>query len=142
MNVGTAINVNKQSDGTSKLTINSNFVKINADVDIDTGLVANKITSRGRIDSGPLSGISAGLMGFYSLTGGVSIGLPTPAIPATIMCSGPITSFSSVSAPLGTYGISSSLLGFDVINTLLRKVHTHIAKGGPTSPPLNQEVTI
>jgi len=126
----------------SKLTINSNFVKINADVDIATGLVANKITSRGRIDSGPLSGISAGVMGFYSLTGGVSIGLPTPAIPATIMCSGPITSFSSVSAPLGTYGISSSLLGFDVINTLLRKVHTHVAKGGPTSPPLNQEVTI
>lgn len=125
----------------SKLTIKSNLVKINADVDIETGLVAEKITSRGRIDSGPLSGISAGAMGFFSLTGGISIGLPSPAIPATIMCSGPINSFSSMSAPLGTYGISSSLLGYDVINNLVRKVHTHIARGGPTSPPLNSEVT-
>jgi hypothetical protein len=126
----------------SKLTINSNFVKINADVDIATGLVANKITSRGRIDSGPLSGISAGVMGFYSLTGGVSIGLPTPAIPATIMCSGPITSFSSMSAPLGTYGISSSLLGFDVINTLIRKLHIHISgkPGTPTSTSPSKEL--
>lgn len=125
----------------SKLTINTNYVNINADVDVATNFQANKITSRGRIDSGPLSGISAGLQGFISPFGGISIGLGlVPPVPATIMCSGPITSFSSMSAPLGTYGISASILGFDVVNTLLRKVHTHIARGGPTSPPLQQEL--
>ena len=126
----------------SKLTIKTNLVKINADVDIDTGLVANKITSRGRIDSGPLSGISAGLMGFNSPLGGISIGLINPAIPGTIMSSGPITSFSSMSAPLGTYGISASLLGFDVINTLIRKLHIHISgkPGTPTSTSPSKEL--
>ena len=125
----------------SKLTITSNYVNINADVDVATGLQAGKITSRGRIDSGPLSGISAGLQGFYSLTGGISIGLPTPPVPTTILASGPINSFTSVSAPLGTYGISSSILGFDIINTLIRRLHRHPAPRGETGPPLTFEVT-
>jgi len=125
----------------SKLTITSNYVNINADVDVATNFQANKITSRGRIDSGPLAGISAGLQGFYSATGGISIGLPTPPLSGTIMSIGPITSFTSVSAPLGSFGICSSILGYDVINTLIRKVHIHMTPRGPTSPPLNSEVT-
>jgi hypothetical protein len=122
----------------SKLTIKTSLVNVSGDLQVEEALSAGYIFSRGRIDAG--LGVSAGVMGFHSLFGGIAIGLPTPAIPSTIMCSGPITSFSSVSAPLGTYGISASLLGFDVINTLIRKVHTHIARGGPTSPPLQPEV--
>ena len=124
----------------SKLTIKTSLVNVSGDLQVEEALSSGYIFSRGRIDAG--LGVAAGPYGFNSLLGGISIGLPTPAIPATIMCSGPITSYSSMSAPLGTYGISSSILGFDVINTLLRKVHTHIARGGPTSPPLQQETTI
>lgn len=122
----------------SKLTIKTSLVNMSGDLQVEEALSSNYIFSKGRVDAG--LGVSAGPYGFYSLFGGISIGLPTPAIPATIMCSGPITSYSSMSAPLGTYGISASLLGFDVINTLIRKVHTHIAKGGPTSPPTTTEL--
>lgn len=125
----------------SKITLNSNFVNINADVDVATNFQASKIFSRGRIDSGPFSGISAGTQGFMSPLGGISIGQGfVPPRLGTIMCSGPIISYTSMSAPLGSYGISSSILGFDVVNSLLRKIHTHIARGGPTSPPLQQEL--
>jgi len=121
----------------SKLTIKTSLVNVSGDLQVEEAFSAGYIFSKGRIDAG--LGVAAGPYGFNSLLGGISIGLPTPAKPATIMCSGPITSYSSMSAPLGTYGISSSILGFDVINTLIRKVHTHIAKGGPTSPPIQKE---
>lgn len=122
----------------SKLTIKTSLVNLSGDLQVEESMSSGYIFSRGRIDAG--LGVAAGPYGFNSLLGGISIGLPTPAKPASIMCSGPITSFSSMSAPLGTYGISSSILGFDVVNSLLRKVHTHIARGGPTSPPLQQEL--
>jgi hypothetical protein len=113
---------------------------VSGDLQVEEAFSAGYIFSKGRIDAG--LGVAAGPFGFHSAFGGLSIGLLTPAIPYTIMCSGPITSYSSMSAPLGTYGISSSILGFDVINTLMRKIHTHIAKGGPTSPPLQKETYI
>ena len=138
INAGSSVNLVPGLE--SKLTISSNYVKIEADVDVATNFQANKITSRGRIDSGPLAGISAGLQGFYSAFGGVSVGMPNPAFPGSIMSSGPITSFTSVSAPLGSFGVCSSILGYDVINTLIRRSHIHISPRGPTSPPTTQEI--
>ena len=124
----------------SKLTIKTSLVNVGGDLQVEQALSGGYIFSKGRVDAA--LGVGAGPYGFHSLLGGISIGLLTPAKPATIMCSGPITSFSSMSAPLGTYGISSSLLGFDVINTLIRKLHIHISgkPGTPTSTSPSKEL--
>ena len=98
----------------------------------------------GRIDTGPLGGIGAGLQGFTSGLGGLSLGFPSPltpiAAPVSIFAAGPIVSLTSMLAPLGTFGylssgISSSIHMFDVINTLFYNIHLHPGKvyGPPTA---------
>lgn len=131
--------INAGSGVLGKLVITTpDHVRINGDVNITGETTADKIVSVTRVDAG--TGMSAGPLGFVTLTGGLSVGVPG-AIPLNVVCAGPITSFSSVSAPLGTFGVSSSVLAYDVVNQLLRKVHTHLAKGGPTSSPITgQEV--
>jgi hypothetical protein len=131
--------INAGSGFLGKLVINTpDHVRINGDLNISGEATADKITSVTRVDAG--TGMSAGPLGFVTLTGGLSVGIPA-ALPLNVVCAGPITSFSSVNAPLGTFGVSASVLAYDVVNQLLRKVHTHIAKGGPTTPPVSgQEV--
>jgi hypothetical protein len=120
-----------------KLTVNvPDYVKINGDLAVSSEIKGQKITSETRVDAG--TGISAGALGFVSITGGLSIGIPA-ALPSNIICAGPITSFSSVNAPLGNFGISKSILATDIINQLIRSFHFHIAKGGPTTPPTSKE---
>jgi len=108
-------------------------------VSVSGELTAQKITSEGRIDTGPLSGLSVGLQGITT-TGGIAVGTVLP-IPKMITCVGPIYSLTSMSAPLGSFGISSSILAFDIINTMLRRVHTHPAPKGITGPPISKEMT-
>ena len=88
----------------------------------------------GRIDTGPLGGVGAGLMGFTSGTGGLSLGFPTPAsplaIPVSIFTQGPIVSLSRMVSPLATFGIVSSgisdaILMTDLINTTVYNTHEH-----------------
>jgi hypothetical protein len=131
--------INAGSSLLGKLTINTpDYVRINGDLGLSGELKASKVTSDTRVDAG--TGVSAGLLGFVTMTGGVSVGIPA-AIPGQIVSLGSISSFTSVSAPLGNFGISSSLLAYDIVNELLRKVHNHAAPLGLTSPPLNSEVT-
>ena len=131
--------INAGASQLGKLTINTpDYVKINGDLAVSSEIKAQKITSETRVDAG--TGISAGALGFVTITGGLSVGIPV-AIPEQILCAGTITSFSSVNAPLGNFGISSSVLSFDIVNQLIRKVHTHMAFKGPTSPPLNSETS-
>lgn len=91
----------------------------------------------GRIDTGPLGGIGAGLMGFTSGTGGLSLGFPTPAsplaIPVSIFTAGPITSLISMASPLATFGIvnsgvSNAIWMTDLINTTMYNIHLHPGK--------------
>lgn len=109
-----------------------------SDVSIDGEIVAGKITSMGRIDG---EGVSAGLQGFVSMLGGLSIGIPA-AVPLQINCAGPITSFTSIDAPLGLFGVSSSILGFDVLNTLIFDTHIHPAPLGVTGPSTTQFIAV
>ena len=112
-----------------KLTINvPDYIRVNGDVGVSGGLKADLITSTGRIDAG--TGVSAGPLGFVTTLGGVSAGLPA-ALPLSITASGPITSFTSVNAPLGLFGLSGAVLAWDVVNQLLRKVHIHPTPKGP-----------
>lgn len=132
--------INAGASQLGKLTINvPDYVKVNGDLSVSSEIKGQKITSETRVDAG--TGISAGALGFVSVSGGLSIGIPA-AIPTQINCIGPITSFASVSAPLGSFGINQGILSFDVVNTLLRISHTHLAKGTPTSPPLEKETYI
>lgn len=109
------------------------YVYVDGDLSVDGEVVATKIYSQGRVDAG--TGMSAGPLGFVTTLGGVSVGVPV-AIPTEIIATGPITSFTSINAPLGLFGISSSILGFDVINSLIFDTHIHAAPLGLTSPPL------
>lgn len=113
-------------------------VNIQGDVSIDGEATASKIASRTRVDAG--TGVSAGPLGFVTVKGGVAVGYPV-ALPTMINSVGPITSLTSVSAPLGNFGISSSILAFDIINTMLRRVHTHPSPKGITGPPISKEMT-
>jgi hypothetical protein len=115
------------------LKINTgDYTYMNGDLFVDGEVNANKITSLGRIDG---LGVGAGVQGFCSVEGGLSIGIPMP-VPTQINCAGPITSFTSVEAPLGLFGISNAMWMFDVVNTLLNNTHIHPTHVGPTGPTL------
>jgi hypothetical protein len=130
------IGANPIFGGQMSITAGDSLV-VDTDLTVTGELSAGKITSVGRVDAG--TGVSAGPLGFVSLLGGLSIGLPAAA-PLNIVCSGPISSLTSVNAPLGNFGISNSILGFDVVNLLLHNTHTHPAPTGVTGPPVPFEV--
>jgi hypothetical protein len=111
------------------------YMYLSGDLSVEGELVASKIYSQGRVDAE--TGMSAGPLGFVTLLGGVSVGIPA-AVPLSINSSGPINSLTSMSAPLGLFGISSSVLGFDIINSLLYDTHIHFTKTGPTTPTPSQ----
>jgi hypothetical protein len=111
------------------------YMYVEGDFSVEGEVVANKIYSQGRVDAG--TGMSAGSLGFVTTLGGVSVGIPV-AVPTEINSIGPINSLASVSAPLGLFGISSSILGFDVINSLIFDTHIHAAPLGLTSPSLSE----
>jgi hypothetical protein len=97
------------------------------DLIVDGEIIAQKITSLTRVDAA--TGMSAGPLGFVTETGGVQAG-PGIAIP------GQVNATVSMSTPISTNGITSSLLHFDVINQAINNLHNHIAPNGPTSPTL------
>jgi hypothetical protein len=113
-----------------------------ADLQVNGNMMADKISSFGRIDAG--TGVSAGPLGFVTALGGISVGVPpgvTPvAVPGTINCFGYINSFTEVSAPLVMAGITDSVLCFDVVNRMIYNTHTHPAPDGVTGPPFQPEV--
>lgn len=113
---------------------------LNSDLSVDGEIVANKITSQGRIDA--LTGISAGPLGFVSVTGGLSIGVPV-AVPGNIIVSGlinaagTINSASAVNAPSGNFGTMMAVWMTDTVNTSIYDTHFHIVPLGASSPPIS-----
>jgi hypothetical protein len=108
-------------------------IQINGDLVVEGTLRAGDIFSETRVDA--LLGMSAGPYGFVSVLGGLSIGIPA-AIPGNITCIGLINAGISITAPLGNFIISDSVLMTDVVNTSLFGSHFHFAKFGPTSSPI------
>jgi len=114
------------------------YMQLDGDLVQNGELVSDKILSNTRVDAG--TGMSAGPLGFVTELGGVSVGIPI-ALPTEVNAVGPINSFASISGPLGSFGISSSILGFDIINTLLHNLHIHPTPKGPSGTPLPKQST-
>lgn len=118
-------------------------VYVDSDLNVDGEVVAQKIYSKGRVDAE--TGISAGPLGFVTGTGGISVGIPTPAapvaVPGQIFCIGNINSSMSINAlismnaPLGNFGTMSAVLMTDLINTGIYDSHTHPTPKGMSGPP-------
>ena len=107
-------------------------VYIDSDLNVAGEIVADKIASRTRVDAG--TGISAGALGFVSMTGGLSLGIPA-AVPLSIYTIGSINSTTSVNAPFGNFGIMTAVLMTDTINSRIYNTHIHKAPKGWTTPP-------
>jgi hypothetical protein len=90
-------------------------------------IVADMINARYSVDAG--LGMSSGPLGFVTLTGGVSAGLPI-AIPGTVSAS------VMVNAPLGNFYIMKANWMTDTVNKTLYNRHFHKAPKGMTSKPL------
>ena len=111
------------------------YMHLEGDLSIDGEVTATKITSYGRVDAG--TGMMAGPYGFVTPLGGVSAGLPI-AVPGTVNASLSVNA-PLVTAGLGQFGVSSSILGFDVVNLLLHNFHIHPTPKGPSGPPIPKE---
>ena len=112
---------------------------LSGDLNVAGTITGDIITAESRLGTGPLGGVSAGLFGFTSATGGLSLGIPEPtpvAVPGSIFTIGPINSLVAVNAPLGNFIIMDAVLMTDVINTSIFDAHIHIAPFGPTTPPI------
>ena len=131
-----SIAANEQYGGALILSA-SESVNIGSDVYVDGSVLCDSLTAESRIDAG--MGVSAGPYGFTSALGGLSLGVPSPAtpiaVPGSITTTGPITTLTAVNAPLGKFGLSSSVLMTDTINTSLYDFHIHPTPKGPSGLP-------
>jgi hypothetical protein len=133
------LNIKAGGSGTGMLSISTgDCLYLDADLTVDGEITGSKITSTGRIDA--WVGVSAGPLGFVTLTGGVSVGFPA-APPFQIVCTtnmfagGVITGGTSVLSPLVDCGKLSAILMTDEVNTGIYDSHIHISPKGPTGPP-------
>ena len=152
MNVRGVKDINISSDSDVGISANEKFggalrlsgaqsLNLGSDLYINGSITCDSLTAESRVNAG--MGVYAGPYGFTSSFGGLSLGLPTPATPVAtpgcITTVGSITSLVSVNAPIGNFivgnigfaaiGISSSVLMFDIINTLIYNFHWHPKAG-------------
>jgi len=111
-------------------------IQLNSDVEIDGGVAAESVLSRGEVTAG--TGIHAGVLGSVnpmagiSTLGGVSAGFPAAPGP------GIITGLVLAQAPLVQGIVVQDILGSMMLMRLQYDLHTHIHVGlfGITSMPL------
>ena len=110
--------------GGSLRVISAGDINVEAKLSVNDGITATNITSKSWVTAE--AGMNAGVYGFVSVLGGVSVGIPI-AIP------GCVTAAVNVSAPLGTFSIMKAVLMTDTFNKAKYNLHVHTAKGmGPT----------
>lgn len=112
-------------------------VGINGDLSVKGEIVGDKIASTTRVDAA--TGMSAGPLGFVTMTGGLAVGFPI-ATPTQILCSTNIYAGATINAgaamnsPTGNFGLMSSILMTDEVNTSIYDFHIHPTPKGPTGP--------
>jgi len=117
-------------------------LSLDSDLRVRGEVMADKIFSFGRIDTGPTGGISAGKDGFVSLFGGLAIGFPM-AVVGNIICVGTMNAGLLVNAgvamnsPVANFGLMEAGLMTDTVNTSIFDSHIHPALGlSPPSTPM------
>lgn len=155
MNVRAVKDISLSGDSDVSISANENFggalrlsaaqsLNLGSDLYINGSITCDTLTAESRVNAG--MGVYAGPFGFTSSLGGLSLGIPTPATPvATPGCInivGSMTALGSVNAPVGnflklnaglaTHGISSSILGADLINDIFYNLHIHPTPKGPS----------
>jgi len=127
------IKANPNLGGT--MFIGAGQVMVYSDVTVDGEVAAQKVSALTRIDAG--MGMSAGPLGFVTLTGGIAVGPDFPvAIPGCIHATGIIASSSIVTAPTGTFATMMAYLMTDVTNKGIYNTHIHGSYRGPTGTPI------
>ena len=104
-----------------------------SDIIIGGALIADLITSKTRVDAG--TGVSAGPLGFVSILGGLSIGIPV-AVPGNITTIGLVNAGISINSPFANLGVMKAVWMTDTVNKSINNAHIHIGFRGPTSPPV------
>jgi hypothetical protein len=142
--IHTAGNVDLTSDGDINITAGSgdtltglgggtiflnspSDVVVSGDLRVQGAITATSISSKTNVTAGFKVFATGGL----ETLGGLNVGLVTPG---PIVPPGVITAITSINSPLSIQGISSSILGFDVMNTLIFSSHIHPSPKGPTGP--------
>jgi hypothetical protein len=114
-------------------------LSLDSDLRVRGEIMADKIFSFGRIDTGPTGGISAGKDGFVSLFGGLAIGFPMSVV-GNIICVGTLNAGLMVNAgvsmnsPVATFGLMTAGLMTDTVNTSIYNSHIHPTPEGPSGP--------
>jgi len=155
MNVRAVKDILLSGDSDVSISANENFggalrlsaaqsLNLGSDLYINGSITCDTLTAESRVNAG--MGVYAGPFGFTSSLGGLSLGIPTPATPvATPGCInivGSVTALGSVNAPVGNFlklnaglashGISTSILGADLINDIFYNFHIHPTPKGPS----------
>ena len=102
-------------------------VVVSGDLRVQGAITATSISSKTNVTAGFKVFATGGL----ETLGGVNVGCVTPG---PFVPPGVLTATASMNAPLSFQGISSSILGFDVMNLLTFNTHIHPSPKGPTGP--------
>lgn len=107
----------------------SDVVQVRSDLNVAGAIQGDLITSKTRVDAG--TGVSAGPLGFVSLTGGLAVGFPVASFgDVRALKSGTFgvsVTTSSLTSLFSTTIIGGSIWESDVVNYILRL--THAPKG-------------
>lgn len=148
--------INAGSTITGTLEINTpDSVIFSADLAVAGEITCDKLTAASRVDAGSGMSIGAGVVaaaasaagfppaGLVVLNGGGIGVFPAPvgvAIPGFITNVGPIESATQMGAPLMTSIISGSIIGSDIVNSLIRQIRKTFTSGGDSVLPDTWEI--
>jgi hypothetical protein len=114
-----------ESFGSSISLAASDVVQIRSDLNVAGAIQGDIITSKTRVDAG--TGVSAGPLGFVSLTGGLAVGFPVASFGDVLALKSGTFGFSVTTASLtslfSTTIIGGSIWESDVVNYILRLTH-------------------
>jgi hypothetical protein len=147
------VNGNMQIDGRKRVTMSSQDVMaitsnpvlggyldlntggdlhLNGDLVVEGSLRAGQVFSESSVTAA--LGVQAGALGFVSVAGGLSIGIPF-ATPGVINCIGIINAGILMTSPIANFNLMDATLMTDNINVSLHNYHIHPTSRGPTGFP-------
>lgn len=112
--------------GTGTLNFSGDYVYLDSDLTVDGSITGEMVSATYKVNAG--TGVTAGPLGFATLLGGVSAGLP-------VATPGQVNALFSVNAPLINGVIVKDLTGTMATMRLVYNFHSHPAPKGVTGLP-------